>query len=114
MTKFADPEDAGYQAVSNELWRWAKEIASTPSACTVAPQRPLGSTQDQRSAQRFSTLSLSMSSDQQREQRWQLLEEPGDRVHQGGAVISGGVNNAGKNYMGQSFNLGSGSMLNFS
>ena len=114
MTKFADSEEAGYQALSNELWRWSKEIASTPRGGLLAPQQSPYSMQDQGSVQRFSTLPLLMSPRQRHEQSWQLLSEPGDRVYQGGAVISGNVNNAGKIYMGQSFNLGDGSVLNFS
>ena len=32
MTKFPESESEGYQAVSNELWRWARDIGRAPSA----------------------------------------------------------------------------------
>ena len=32
MTKFDDPEDPGFVAVSTTLWRWARDLASDANA----------------------------------------------------------------------------------
>jgi hypothetical protein len=78
MTKFDHPQNAGYQAVSNELWRWVKAIRSR---VPVSNAEASGQTLAEQARQKWST----------------ELPESGYRVYQGGNLIQGqNVSGGGK------------------
>ncbi len=84
MTKFADAGDAGYQAVSNQLWNWVADIESSQPRISLDEMR-------QRRERRFATMA---------DVQGPSAVYGGSIDTGGGHVIQGDVNSNRDFYMG--------------